>query len=631
MTETSTSQNSPTPGSRPTKRRKASGPNGPWRSLITAKLRSPRVQLGLDAVIIAVTISWLSAWLNFRYPVAQPTENLYPLAIEVPLVFGLLALARRFGVKLRWWAMAILSLFILLCRLFWTADNIAHRFLYRDFRVPLDLHLVKEFFRLLYDTSPARSLAIGYTVLLVGSLIAFVILIFVSLSVVHRRSERASFRWMLAAVVILGCGGLASFEWGGPRLATRLFSQRIGQEVVGYTKLPEERRAARKAIDDVARRIGPGEKLDKLQGNHVLLFFIESYGRTSFVRPKHRQILIPKFEAMSETLKAAGFHVASNFLTSPTFGGYSWFAHGTLNTGFKVVSHLHSSLLNEKDPPAFADYFRDAGYLPIYAAPGTTRPWPGMDDYYGFQRHYFSWEYGYRGPRYAWATMADQFILNHLHRKEVAKSTQPLFVQYALVCSHAPFSDIPKYMDDWSKIGNGSSLHRQGRHKFNVSWDDSEAVGTAYATSIVYEMKVLEGYLTEFIKDDSLIVFMGDHQPNQTVTGSKNLNWSVPVHIASRNPDFVQPFLDRGYVRGMIPTQPLPHVGMERFMEEFLADFSSEPATVNPGVWPGAQKFMEDQKKKVKAKAAPAANAPAASLPGSNKTIANKASATLPR
>jgi hypothetical protein len=103
----------------------------------------------------------------------------------------------------------------------------------------------------------------------------------------------------------------------------------------------------------------------------------------------------------------------------------------------------------------------------------------------------------------------------------------------------------------------------------------------------------MEGYLTNFIKDDSLVIFVGDHQPHQQVTGPTNLTWSVPIHVMSRNPALIAPFLRRGYTPGMIPEQPLPHVGMERFMEEFLADFSSEPLAVDPGIWPPVQERLD--------------------------------------
>jgi hypothetical protein len=552
----------------------------------------------IDLLLLASTAIALSAWLNLQYPIPIPAVTHLRVALEVPVVFALLALAQRFGLPLRWWFFAIVALLGLLVRLFMTADNVSHRFIFRDFRVPLDLRLVPEFFRLMYDTSPARAL-VSYALVFALALVGSVILVFFALRGVYARSRRPSFRWMVIGYVAIA-GALVAIQesrGSGPNLYTRQTSERISREVEMATHLPDDRRNILKQIAGVRDRIGKdnGPFLDKLGGNNVLFFFVESYGRTVFVNKNYSDVLVPRFETMAKTLESAGFHLASDFITSPTYGGFSWFAHATLDSGVKVISHLHSQLLDEQRPQGFADRFRDAGYEPIIVMPGTTRPWPGMDDYYGFRKHYFQWEFDYQGPRYGWPTMADQFVLYHIQKTEIEQATKPLFIQYALVSSHAPFSDLPRYVDDWEKLGNGSILHKTGRDRFKVTWGLSGDVVTAYNAAITYEMKVMEGYLQNFVHDDTLVIFVGDHQPHQLVTGADNLTWSVPIHIASRNPQMIEPFLRRGYIPGMVPTQPLPHVGMERFMEEFLADFSSKTLAVDPGIWPPIRQRLSQQ------------------------------------
>ncbi len=555
--------------------------------------------LAFDVVLLCGLGLLLCMWLNIRTPLPVPDENLYLLALEVPIAFALMALAQRFGVRLRWWFFLLVTAAAVLLRLFMSADNISHRFLYRDFRVPLDLHLVPEFFRLLYDTSPKRALA-GYSALFLLFLGASTLLVWFSLWAVYKSSHRPRFRRLVAGLAVLSGAVVAYQELAdGPKLYTREFSYRVGKEVRHISKLPLEREKILKQIAEVGERIGNGTHLDKLQGNNVLFIFIESYGRTAFVKPALRERLLPRFEQMQRNLEAEGFHVVSDFLTSPTYGGFSWFAHQTLDTGVKVVSHLHSQLLDEQRPMGLADRMRDAGYLPVLVMPGTTRPWPGMDNYYGFRNHYFSWEFGYRGPRYGWAPMADQFVLDRIYHEQIANAKQPLFIQYALVSSHAPFNDIPRYVEDWSTIGHGQVMHDVGRDQFEITWEDPTFIDDGYATGIRYEMRMMEGYLTTYVHDETLVIFVGDHQPNQQVTGPENLTWSVPIHIACRNPDFIAPFLRRGYVRGMIPNQPLPHVGMERFMEEFLSDFSTEPLAVDPGIWPPVARRLQQTEAKV--------------------------------
>jgi Sulfatase len=557
-----------------------------------AFLRTAPVRYALDLISLSVFLVVLSLWLNLRYPIPMALSDHLTLAIEVPIAIGLIALARRVGLPLRWWAFLLLGLLALLVRLFETADNISHRFLYRDFHVVLDRHLIKEFFRLLYDTSQARAL-IGYSAAFAVFVAGSIAMVSLSLAEVYRRSRFPFFRRAVAGLVLVTVGIVVSQELGGPALYQREISQRVAEEVRHTSRLPRDRKKIRKSITEVAERIGNGVFLDKLHGNNVLVIFVESYGRTAFVQPRQRELLLPHYEQMQKDLEAAGFHLASDFVTSPTYGGFSWFAHMTWGTGVRVISHLHSQLLDELHPPSLADRFRDAGYLPVLVMPGTTRSWPGMDDYYGFRNHYFAWQMGYSGPRYGWAPMADQYTLYHIQKAEIERTTQPLFIQYALVSSHAPFNDIPHYVQDWSQMGNGSILFDAGRDAYDTTWDNPKEINEGYAAAIRYEMRVMEGYLTQYVKDDTLVIFVGDHQPHQQVTGPDNLTWSVPIHIASRNPEFVAPFLRRGYVRGMIPDQPLPHVGMERFMEEFLSDFSTEPLAVDPGIWPPIQERLD--------------------------------------
>ena len=73
--------------------------------------------------------------------------------------------------------------------------------------------------------------------------------------------------------------------------------------------------------------------------------------------------------------------------------------------------------------------------------------------------------------------------------------------------------------------------------------------------------------------NDQIIIILGDHQPTLKITG-ENQPWSVPVHIISRNPSLVEPFISRGYTPGLIPSQPLPHPGIESLLWGLLEDFS---------------------------------------------------------
>ncbi len=84
----------------------------------------------------------------------------------------------------------------------------------------------------------------------------------------------------------------------------------------------------------------PGSKLlTALRGKNVILVFVESYGRSALEDPGLAGTVVPALEAGARTLKAAGFAAQSAFLTSPTVGGGSIFAHSTCCPGSGSTTH----------------------------------------------------------------------------------------------------------------------------------------------------------------------------------------------------------------------------------------------------------------------------------------------------
>jgi hypothetical protein len=205
--------------------------------------------------------------------------------------------------------------------------------------------------------------------------------------------------------------------------------------------------------------------------------------------------------------------------------------------------------------------------------PGTQWPWP-EGEFFGYQKKYYAWDFDYKGPVYGWSTMPDQYVLDFIFNHEIQEQSNPLFMEFILTSSHAPFHRQPPYVEDWSQIGDGKIYHDLETITFPIIWPDLSNASEGYVTSIAYELKVIVEFINKFIDDDTLIIVLGDHQPNVQITGKK-ASWSVPIHVISRNRNHLQPFLNRGYATGIIPTQPMPHRGMETFLPDFLVDFST--------------------------------------------------------
>jgi hypothetical protein len=317
-----------------------------------------------------------------------------------------------------------------------------------------------------------------------------------------------------------------------------------------------------------------------LGGANVQVFLIESYGQTTVDNERYRAIIAPAYAQYSADLEIRGFHIASSILDSPTYGGGSWLAHATLGTGVDTNDQFRYRVVTEAHPTTLAKLFHQAGYKTILAGPATTRPWP-EGDFYGFDAKYYSWNFDYKGPRYSWALMPDQFVVDFIRRAESLETKRQQFVQYALVSSHAPWNEQPPFINNDKIIGDGSVFQTRPIRRFPTDWTNMQHAGEAYMSSICYDLEVIRRYVARHVRDDSLVIILGDHQPNGDVTGQSAAH-GVPVHVLSRKAALIDAFFARDYVPGMTPDPARPHRKMADFFPEFAADFSSPPQRTPP-------------------------------------------------
>jgi hypothetical protein len=347
---------------------------------------------------------------------------------------------------------------------------------------------------------------------------------------------------------------------------------RLGREILSIRQDRKQQQAIASRIEKTARdrKAGPST-LTGLQDADVLLFMIESYGRTVFSRSDYRQTMETTMTGFAGVLQQHGFTAVSSYLDSPTYGGSSWLAHNTLEFGLRVENDIEDKALLHSSLPSLASLFGKSGYRTVSVMPGTRFALPEGDNS-DYEQVYYAWHFNYRGPTFGWAPMPDQFVLDWVQRHEVAGRERPLFVRYVLISSHAAFNIQPPFIADWKTIGDGNIYHDRQAIYYPIYWPDLKNAGEAYLRSLDYEFTTLGDYLAKFVSGDTLIIIMGDHQPNLQLTGTGE-PWSVPVHIISRNPRLLAPFRKRGYTPGLIPDQPLPHAGMETFLPDFLQDF----------------------------------------------------------
>jgi len=321
--------------------------------------------------------------------------------------------------------------------------------------------------------------------------------------------------------------------------------------------------------------------LAKLKQRDVLLIYFESYGTVALDNPAYRAAIAPALARFAATTEEAGYTLLSSRILSPTFGGGSWLAHGTMASGSKLDQFL-SRLLLESDRRSLPRYMAAAGYRTVNVMPGIKKPWP-EGKFWGFEQSYYASDLDYRGPEFGWFGIPDQYTLKKFATRENHADDKPLFAQIVLVSSHTPFYPVPPYVAAWADAGDyvGVTPAEWERIYRQPDWNNLAA---PYVESVAYDLDVLGGFLATRVADGALVIILGDHQPPAFISGEKQ-PWTVPIYVLSKDQELLAPFAALGYRPGVAPDrQPLVR-GMESFLGDFLDGFSAdgtEPAKPMP-------------------------------------------------
>ncbi|MEJ8637403.1 MULTISPECIES: sulfatase [Streptomyces] len=452
----------------------------------------------------------------------------------------------------------------------------------RPFDLVLDWILFDDAKAFLQD-SVGTAGAIGAVIVVIAVVLAVLVLITLAVvrltRLVAEHSAVATRSVLVAGTVWVACMALGVRYVGVPvaSLATadlakhRLYTVRAGIE--------DEREFAKVAAVDRFADTPADQLLTGLRGKDVIFAFIESYGRSAIEDPAMAPQMNEALAEGTDRLKAAGFSARSGFLTSPTFGGGSWLAHSTFMSGLWVKNQQRYRSVTSSDHLSLTGAFqRSDAWRTVGIMPGVTRSWP-EGKFYGLDTVYDSRELGYEGPKFSWAPVPDQYSLSAFERLENSKpGRKPLMSEIILVSSHNPWAPIPKSIG-WDEVGDGSvyqSISKDGKDPKEV-WKDPDQVRTEYRRSIEYSVNSLVSYVAKYGDKDTVLVFLGDHQPAKIVTG-ENAGRDVPISIVAHDPAVLDKIAGWGWHEGLKPSPDAPVWPMDTFRDRFLTAYGPQPA-----------------------------------------------------
>jgi phosphatidylglycerophosphate synthase len=384
------------------------------------------------------------------------------------------------------------------------------------------------------------------------------------------RHRRSSIRVLAAlGTVWVACWALGANLVSGANVASTSSAVLAVDEVRAVqADLADHARFSAAIQHDPYRSIPADRLLTGLRGKDVLVVFVESYGKLTL----EGNSFSPRIDSVVDTgtrqLAAAGFSARSGWLTAPNFGGASWLAHSTLQSGTWVNSQGRYNELVKSNRLTLAEAFRRAGWRTVADMPANDRDWSTGLSFYHFDKLYDRRNVGYRGPKYAYASMPDQYVLLALQRRELAKRhRRPVFAEVPLVSSHAPWTRIPPLID-WRRVGDGSIFNR-----LPVDETGQNDKRQGYARSIEYTLRTLSSFVQHYGRRNLVLIVLGDEQPARIVAGSPGHD--VPISIVAHDPAVLQQIAGWGWVDGMEPTPAAPVERMSAFRNRFLNAYGS--------------------------------------------------------
>ncbi len=546
----------------------------------------PGLRGALGTVFAVVSVVMLQVILATYYWIADPSPaTVLAPTWDLPALVLILVVWAAVGPS-RWASRALvigLSVVVFLYFVMGVGQGFALREFGYDVVMRLHASYVPELFRMMYGAEPLGWFIV-YCALLALGVVVLALIVYGSVRHLHAFALRGRRRQ-----VGLVTGVAAAFALGAALLGVNgPVTAEAYRQVDLAVNLKERVDATARSLDmegAALKRLGPFAP--GVEKPNILVFVVESYGHVMFTDPDFAEFP-PWLEKKGAELAQAGYQAASKTIHAPVFGGSSWLAASTLLCGVSIHNQKRYEGLFASGLRCLPALLNDAGYHTVTSAANTKYLEDRFARVFPFDKYYFLPDFGYRGPRMGWSFMPDQLTIDRVHRREIAPrlgksgaAREPLFVTFFLTSSHHPWGVIPPFIEDWSRVGDGSIYNQLAATRF----DDNRFVGgaaykPAYRTSVQYSLHTVASYLAMLPRDDrSLIIILGDHQPRRPVAGMKKDTWYVPIHVLSRDPAAVARFGKHGYQPGFMAATPkgMPS-GMQNFTEELFAAYSDAGA-----------------------------------------------------
>jgi hypothetical protein len=239
--------------------------------------------------------------------------------------------------------------------------------------------------------------------------------------------------------------------------------------------------------------------------------------------------------------------------------------------------------------------FAEAGWRTVADVPSNTRTWEEGTSFYGYDTQLDAGDVGYRGPRFGYARIPDQYTLKHFADTQLTGDHDPVMAEIDLVSSHTPWAPLPQLVP-WDEIGDGSVYDAQPAQSRTASavWQNPRTVQRYYGMSVQYSLGALVSFLQNVDDPDLVVLVLGDHQPAAIVSGEVPTasplaadassgasgrvgpaSHDVPATVIARDPAVFAAIAAWGWQDGVLPDGAAPVWRMDEVRDRFFAAFDA--------------------------------------------------------
>jgi hypothetical protein len=422
-------------------------------------------------------------------------------------------------------------------------------------------------------------LAVGAVVLLVGAGAALCVWAALRLRRAAHAAPRAWSRVVVALALVWVVAGIGGAQVSGLPVAAAPAASLVRSQVDEVRAELHDREVFERTLADDPYAATPGRELLRgLRGKDVLLVFVESYGRVAVEGSWFAAMVDRTLTSSTADLASMGFSARSGWLRSPTFGGISWLAHSTLQTGLWINSQQRYDSVLSGDRFNLSQAFGRAGWRTVSDIPSDDGEWEQGRRFYGFEKMYNSRNVGYRGPRFSYARIPDQYTLKQFDERELRRPDRgPVMAEIDLVSSHTPWTPLPRIVP-WHRLTDGSVYDgMEAAHSSFLDLLGGPDQQRNYARSVRYSLRSLVSFVRHAHDKKLVMIVLGDHQPNTNVSGT-GVSHDVPISLIAHDPAVLRHISGWGWNPGLQPLPVTPVLPMDDFRDRFLSAFGSRPS-----------------------------------------------------